>query len=342
MKGRIFDPNSRRFLTPDPFVMAPFNPQGLNRYAYVTNNPLNLTDPSGFAQEMETPPPNAGPGDLMSADDYWAVQQYLHPNVTMPSVSPAGDQAGYGAAQEQQQQQQAAQGSEGNGYLGMAVSYSPTVQPGGFYGPGGDLQAPGNQNPSATSMPTNAAGTVPQPTQNGTASPAPGIGEKIVGTIILAAADAICQFAGCGVANAVAPGERGVPQMSEGEKLARSGLAAGSMIGVGVVLHTLGAEGAGIAFRLGHTFTKHGAQNTAQLLKEAAGSGRAVGQWLDNAAAERFIAERLGDLKNGARTFDLPPGLGRVINPDGTFAAANKARLVPSGSGVKTAFPLIE
>jgi hypothetical protein len=94
--------------------------------------------------------------------------------------------------------------------------------------------------------------------------------------------------------------------------------------------------------RLGHTFTKHGAENTAQLLKEAAGSGKPVGQWLNNAKAEQFIADRLGQLKNGARTFDLPEGLGRVVNPDGTFSAATKARLVPSGSGVKTAFPLIE
>jgi hypothetical protein len=94
--------------------------------------------------------------------------------------------------------------------------------------------------------------------------------------------------------------------------------------------------------RLGHTFTKHGAENTAQLLKEAAGSGKAVGQWLDNAAAEKFIAQHVDELKNGARTFDLPEGLGRVVNPDGTFSAATKARLVPSGSGVKTAYPLAE
>ncbi|WP_437622691.1 RHS repeat-associated core domain-containing protein [Sorangium sp. So ce1151] len=94
--------------------------------------------------------------------------------------------------------------------------------------------------------------------------------------------------------------------------------------------------------RLGHTFTKHGAQNTEQLLKQAAGSGKPVGQWLDNAAAEQFIADRVGQLGNGAKTFELPAGLGRVINPDGTFSVATKARLVPSGSGVKTAYPLIE
>ena len=48
MKGRLYDPKLRRFITPDPFVTDPFNPQGLNRYSYVQNNPLTYTDPSGF------------------------------------------------------------------------------------------------------------------------------------------------------------------------------------------------------------------------------------------------------------------------------------------------------
>ena len=51
---------------------------------------------------------------------------------------------------------------------------------------------------------------------------------------------------------------------------------------------------------------KHGAENTAQLQREAAGSGKAVGQWLDNAAAEDFISKHLGELKNGARTSTSP------------------------------------
>jgi RHS repeat-associated protein len=48
MKGRLYDAKLRRFVTPDPFVTEPFNPQGLNRYSYVQNNPLTYTDPSGF------------------------------------------------------------------------------------------------------------------------------------------------------------------------------------------------------------------------------------------------------------------------------------------------------
>jgi hypothetical protein len=35
-------------LSPDPFVQAPEYSQNFNRYSYVMNNPLNMTDPTGF------------------------------------------------------------------------------------------------------------------------------------------------------------------------------------------------------------------------------------------------------------------------------------------------------
>ncbi len=46
--GRIYDPAIGRFLSADPFVQLPKSTQGLNRYAYVQNNPLKYTDPSGY------------------------------------------------------------------------------------------------------------------------------------------------------------------------------------------------------------------------------------------------------------------------------------------------------
>ena len=48
MNGRVYDPALGRFLSPDPLVQAPYDTQGLNRYAYVRNNPLRYTDPSGL------------------------------------------------------------------------------------------------------------------------------------------------------------------------------------------------------------------------------------------------------------------------------------------------------
>jgi RHS repeat-associated protein len=48
MNGRIYDPLVGRFMSADPFIQAPGDLQSYNRYAYVMNNPLNLTDPSGY------------------------------------------------------------------------------------------------------------------------------------------------------------------------------------------------------------------------------------------------------------------------------------------------------
>ncbi len=48
MNGRVQDPVIGRFLSADPFVPAPFDPQSFNRFSYVRNNTLTLTDPSGF------------------------------------------------------------------------------------------------------------------------------------------------------------------------------------------------------------------------------------------------------------------------------------------------------
>ena len=45
--ARFYDPESARFVQPDSVVQAPLNPQNLNRYAYVANDPLNMVDPTG-------------------------------------------------------------------------------------------------------------------------------------------------------------------------------------------------------------------------------------------------------------------------------------------------------
>ena len=48
-RARYYDPLLGRFLSADPVVPEPGNPQALNRYVYVLNNPLRYTDPSGHA-----------------------------------------------------------------------------------------------------------------------------------------------------------------------------------------------------------------------------------------------------------------------------------------------------
>jgi RHS repeat-associated protein len=47
MKGRVYDPRTARFLTPDPLVTNPTDSQSWNPYSYVNNSPLNHTDPTG-------------------------------------------------------------------------------------------------------------------------------------------------------------------------------------------------------------------------------------------------------------------------------------------------------
>ena len=52
-RSRWYDPEIGRFIQPDTIVPNPGDPQALNRYAYVRNNPLRYTDPTGFFSEEQ-------------------------------------------------------------------------------------------------------------------------------------------------------------------------------------------------------------------------------------------------------------------------------------------------
>ena len=56
MNGRVYDPVVGRFLSADP-VIALGSGQGPNPYAYVMNNPLRYTDPSGYVVQPNDPSP---------------------------------------------------------------------------------------------------------------------------------------------------------------------------------------------------------------------------------------------------------------------------------------------
>jgi RHS repeat-associated protein len=45
--ARYYDPELGRFIQADTIVPSAANPQSLNRYSYVYNNPLNHIDPTG-------------------------------------------------------------------------------------------------------------------------------------------------------------------------------------------------------------------------------------------------------------------------------------------------------
>jgi len=61
--SRWFDPLIGRFMQADSIVPEPGNPQALNRYSYVRNNPLRFVDPSGFAE--------CSPGDQQCWINEW-------------------------------------------------------------------------------------------------------------------------------------------------------------------------------------------------------------------------------------------------------------------------------
>ncbi len=55
--SRAYDPVLGRFVQPDSIVPDYKNPQALNRFSYVLNNPLRYTDPTGNRWEDTTPAP---------------------------------------------------------------------------------------------------------------------------------------------------------------------------------------------------------------------------------------------------------------------------------------------
>lgn len=51
--ARMYSPTLGRFIQPDTIVPDMFNPQSLNRYSYVLNNPIRYTDPTGHCPGLK-------------------------------------------------------------------------------------------------------------------------------------------------------------------------------------------------------------------------------------------------------------------------------------------------
>jgi RHS repeat-associated protein len=75
MRGRMYDGELGRFITTDPVVDGANPTQAWNRYAYVSNNPLRYTDPSGFFMDHD----NGGRGDCQNPDGTPCVAAGLSP-----------------------------------------------------------------------------------------------------------------------------------------------------------------------------------------------------------------------------------------------------------------------
>jgi RHS repeat-associated protein len=73
LRARYYDPYLNQWIQPDPIVPNPYRPWEWNKYTYVRNNPVNLTDPSGLSPLIPPEPPNHR--DLT----YWLYNE-LHTN----------------------------------------------------------------------------------------------------------------------------------------------------------------------------------------------------------------------------------------------------------------------
>ncbi|MDH7475811.1 MAG: RHS repeat-associated core domain-containing protein, partial [Anaerolineae bacterium] len=84
--ARFYSPWLGRFVQADTVVPEPGNPQDLNRYAYVRNNPLRYTDPSGHWIFEETPndPYFIPPSTLYS--EAQRRQDFITPSAPQPPV----------------------------------------------------------------------------------------------------------------------------------------------------------------------------------------------------------------------------------------------------------------
>ncbi len=138
MSGRIFDPATRRFLTPDPLVSFPSFSQSFNRYSYALNSPLTFVDPSGFRPEGA---PDGAPDWYVydgepeapeQADEYEWGQDYdisdFHDGADYEQSEPDGPGSDYGfdrSASDYEQSVNDAAESVVSAALGPAVGSIP-------------------------------------------------------------------------------------------------------------------------------------------------------------------------------------------------------------------------
>jgi len=93
--ARYYDPALGRFISADTVVPSPANPQDLNRYAYVRNNPLKYTDPSGqMMAERWSAAPCRPPDEPPAGDDLleyarWNLARAYYAQVTWGPEHPS-------------------------------------------------------------------------------------------------------------------------------------------------------------------------------------------------------------------------------------------------------------
>jgi RHS repeat-associated protein len=94
-EARMYNNQHGRFTAVDPMLASGLssNPQTFNRYAYVSNNPINATDPSGlnavYAFSLGVSPMGAGSGDPYSSSPFMQMAEEMVEPLTAPASNGA-------------------------------------------------------------------------------------------------------------------------------------------------------------------------------------------------------------------------------------------------------------
>jgi len=96
MRGRVQEPILGRMISRDPLLGDIGNPETLNRYAYVVNNPATLTDPTGFG-------PCYFDCTVVFEGGYWTYGEYINHSTgerfpLPPSWTPARGNIDFGGS----------------------------------------------------------------------------------------------------------------------------------------------------------------------------------------------------------------------------------------------------
>jgi len=93
-KARYYSSSLGRFTSPDSFGGLKVNPQSLNRYGYVHNNPLRFTDPTGHMVEPWINPLHDWFGKTKDVKYMWGQNPSRPQDPNKPSLQPAIAPAG--------------------------------------------------------------------------------------------------------------------------------------------------------------------------------------------------------------------------------------------------------
>jgi RHS repeat-associated protein len=310
MGARLYDATTARFMAPDPIVQAPGWTQSWNRFSYAWNSPHNWVDPFGLANEQVVPDEfglvvtGTAPQSPTSSEP---ISDIPVAEVPPPLLGPPDP--------------------------GM----SPIETPAPLMAPGAAGVAPDVRIPAEA--PGAATGEEFGPPEAPQAYVAPSSPFHLLWGFLGGV------FGGNDDGGAW--GRKNFPGPEVAEPLDETQAHPGE----GGALRPPGANRFNLVYspnwksrpQFGHTFNRHGEGEgvTKNLAGRAGGTGENQGQWLNNQAAARWLAEQ-ARAATGSFGTRLPPGLGQVILPNGQIVPANGAVIVMTPFGtIRTAFPIL-